>query len=112
EGVVRSLEEFLNIEKIALEFADALNVSGKSKVEAINSFLKKPNPLKKILGKLMPKDVRKRMRLKVQSTVYKYNLEKIEMKSETRDNLKNIYSEDVLRLQDLIKRDLTSWVLK
>ncbi len=112
EGVVRSLEEFLNIEKIALEFGDALNVSGKSKVEAINSFLKKPNPLKKILGKLMPKDVRKRMRLKVQSTVYKYNLEKIEMKSETRDNLKNIYSEDVLRLQDLIKRDLTSWVLK
>jgi hypothetical protein len=46
----------------------------------------------------------------VQSTVYKYNLEKREMLPETRDQLKKIYHEDVLRLQDLIKRDLSQWL--
>ncbi len=108
--VVRSLEEYLKIDEIPLDFGDALNVSGKSKVEAINSFLKKPNAFKKFMGKLVPKDVRKRMRLKVQSTVYKYNLEKKEMNAETRATLKKIYTEDILLLQDVIKRDLTGWI--
>jgi hypothetical protein len=31
------------------------------------------------------------------------------MKSETREYLKNLYREDILKLQDLIKRDLGSW---
>ena len=49
------------------------------------------------------------MRLKVQSTVYKYNLEKKELNPDTREELKKIYREDILKLQDLIKRDLTGW---
>jgi hypothetical protein len=110
EGVVKSLETFLEIDQLPLEFGDALNVSGEAKVEALNKFLKKPNALKKFLGNLLPKDLRRKMRLKVQSTVYKYNLEKKEMLPETRDQLKKIYREDVVKLQDLVKRDLTSWM--
>lgn len=109
-GVVTSLEEFLKIDLVPLEFGDALNVSGEAKVEALNKFLKKPNPLKKFIGNFLPKDVRRKMRLKVQSTVYKYNLEKKEMLPETSAQLKKIYREDVLKLQDLIKRDLSNWL--
>lgn len=110
EGLVTSLEDFLEIERIPLSFGDDLNPSGEPKSEALNKFLKKPNPIKKFLGNLLPKELRRKMRLKVQSTVYKYNLEKKEMNSETRLALKKIYREDVLKLQDLIKRDLSKWI--
>jgi toxin YoeB len=43
-------------------------------------------------------------------TVYKYNLEKKEMNPETREKLKNIFCNDVMKLQELIKRDLSSWL--
>lgn len=110
EGLVVSLEDFLEIDRIPLAFGDNLNPSGESKSEALNKFLKKPNPVKKFLGNLLPKELRRKMRLKVQSTVYKYNLEKKEMNPETRDHLKKIYREDIQKLQDLIKRDLTGWL--
>jgi len=32
------------------------------------------------------------------------------MKPETRKYLKNLYREDILKLQDLIKRDLSNWL--
>ncbi|MGB3073860.1 MAG: sulfotransferase [Chitinophagales bacterium] len=110
EGLVQSLEDFLEIDRIPLDFGDELNASGEPKSEALNKFLKKPNPVKKFLGNLLPKEIRRKMRLKVQSTVYKYNLEKKELNPETRLALKKIYREDILRLQDLIKRDLGSWI--
>lgn len=109
-GLVQSLEDFLEIDRIPLEFSDNLNASGEPKSEAINKFLKKPSAVKKLLGILLPKSLRRKMRLKVQSTVYKYNLEKKEMKQETREKLMQFYREDVLKLQDLIQRDLGTWI--
>ncbi|MEO5673218.1 MAG: sulfotransferase [Chitinophagales bacterium] len=110
-GVVNSLEDFLEIDRMPLDFGDALNVSGEPKVEALNKFLKKKNPLKSFLGKLLPQELRRKARLKVQSTVYKYNLEKKEMSSETREQLGKIFHDDVLKLQDLIDRDLSAWMV-
>ena len=109
-GVVNSLEDFLGIDRAPLDFGDELNVSGEPKVEALNKFLKKKNPIKSFLGKLLPKELRRRTRLKVQSTVYKYNLEKKEMNPETRERLRKVFHNDILQLQDLIKRDLSSWL--
>jgi hypothetical protein len=110
-GVVKSLEEFLEIDQVPLDFGGPLNVSGEPKVEALNKFLKKPNLLKKFVGQLLPKDLRRKMRLKVQSTVYKYNLEKKEMNPETKEELKRIYRDDIIKLQELIGRDLSGWLV-
>jgi hypothetical protein len=38
------------------------------------------------------------------------NLEKPQMKPETREYLKNLYREDILKLQTLINRDLSHWL--
>ncbi len=108
-GVVNSLEDFLEIDRVSLDLTSELNASGEAKVEALNKFLKKENPVKKFVGALLPKSLRRTLRLKVQSTVYKYNLEKKEMNPETRERLKNLYRNDVMKLQELIGRDLTSW---
>lgn len=110
QSVTRSLEEFLQIEPLPLELGNDLNASGEPKSEALNKFLKKPNAVKRMAGYLLPKALRRRLRLKVQSTVYKYNLEKKELLPETRQKLKALYREDVLKLQDLIQRDLSSWI--
>lgn len=109
-GLIQSLEDFLLIDRCPLDFGEELNASGEPKSESLNRFLKKPNPVKNFLGKLLPKDLRRKMRLKVQSTVYKYNLEKKELQPETRQQLKKVYRADVLKLQELIKRDLSSWI--
>jgi hypothetical protein len=109
EGVVFSLEDFLSIEKMPLNFGDALNVSGEPKMESLNKFLKKKNPVKTFLGKLLPQNLRRRTRLKLQSTVYKFNLEKKEMSEETRLQLKKIFRDDVSKLSELLHRDLSSW---
>ena len=109
-GVVNSLEDFLQIDRVPLDFGDELNVSGEPKIESVNKFLKKKNPLKSFLGKLLPKEMRRKARLKVQSTVYKYNLEKKEMNPETRERLKKVFKEDILKLQQLIGRDLSRWM--
>jgi hypothetical protein len=108
--VVSSLENFLGIENLPLDFGEGLNASGEPKVGALNQFLKQQNPLKQLAGRLLPKDLRRKLRLKVQSTVYKYNLEKKEMDPATRAMLSKIYRDDVLKLQDLVKRDLSSWI--
>jgi hypothetical protein len=38
------------------------------------------------------------------------NLEKPQMKPETREYLKGLFREDILKLQDIIKRDLSHWL--
>lgn len=40
----------------------------------------------------------------------KFNLKRVPMKRATRQKLADIYREDVLKLQDLIKRDLSHWL--
>jgi Sulfotransferase family len=109
EEVVFSLEDFLGIEKMPLDFGDALNISGEPKMESLNKFLKKRNPVKTFLGKLLPENLRRRTRLKLQSTVYKFNLEKKEMSEETRLQLKKIFRDDISKLSELLHRDLSSW---
>jgi hypothetical protein len=109
-GTINSLEDFLSINRYPLDLGEQLNASGEAKIEAINKFLKKENPLKKFIGRLFPKALRRRLRLTVQSTVYKYNLEKKEMNPDTREKLEKVFRDDVVKLQDLIKRDLTTWL--
>lgn len=110
EKVFTELQTFLGLEVKELKADDELNVSGKPKVESVNIFLKRKNPLKSFIGKLLPKEMRRKARLKVQSAVYKYNLEKEAMDPDTRVRLKKIFSEDILKLQELIGRDLSGWL--
>jgi len=110
EKVFTELQNFLGLEVKELKADEELNISGKPKVESVNKFLKKKNPLKSFIGKLLPKEMRRKARLKVQSTVYKYNLEKEEMNPETRERLKRVFHDDVMKLQDLIGGDLSKWL--
>jgi hypothetical protein len=109
DSVYRSLQEYLGIEIRKLEGNQELNRSGKPKVAWINRFLKRPHLLKSAVGKLLPRQFRRNLRLEVQKTVYRQNLVKEEMNAETSARLSKLFEEDGKRLGDLLNKDLSHW---
>ncbi len=82
------------------------NVSPGIENNLLNSLIYKPNILKSTVKKLLKKEVRTRLRNKVVRK--KRNSGKIGNAS--REYLNELYKDDILKLQDLIDRDLTPWL--
>jgi len=111
--VVQDIYRFLEVDdsfvppSIGIKF----NVTGIPKNKFLHEFLRKPNAIKSTLrplARLVLPDEETRERF-LRKLLQK-NLKKPEMKPETRDYLKRLYKEDILKLQDLIKRDLSHWL--
>ncbi len=65
----------------------------------------KYNPLKPIMKKI-PEEIKE----KIHSWVIRQVFTKPQLASSVRDPLKEVFREDILKLQDLIKRDLSHWL--
>lgn len=76
-------------------------VSGVPKNQALYRFFKQ-NSIKKFLKPLLPKGIGQ--------SFEKYMLNKPQLSPEIRQELLNVYRDDILKLQDLIGRDLSSWL--
>ena len=83
-----------------------LNLSGIPKSLILNNLLNRPNYLKRISKVIIPSRVRRIVRFKFN----KFNLFKPVFPEELRPVLLSIYRDDILRLQDLLKRDLSVWL--
>lgn len=86
------------------------NISGRSSSKFSDYLLyvvAKRNPVKNLLKLIMPYDVRSRMKSKALTMM----LKKQEMPDETRKKLREIYREDILKLQGLIGRNLSAWLV-
>jgi len=112
-SLVQDIYRFLGVDDsfIPKSIGEKFNVSGVPKNKFLHEFLRKPNAIKSTLRPLarlvLPdKETRERFLRKL----LQKNLKKPEMKPETRDYLKRLYKEDILKLQDLIKRDLSHWL--
>ena len=83
---------------------------GLPKNKTLNNLLKKPNPLRNsvasVLKLFMPLEVRQ----KIRNNLLKKNIYKARLSPENRQELIEIYRDDILKLQDLIDRDLSSWL--
>jgi hypothetical protein len=83
------------------------NVGGVPRSKIVHSFLvSKSNSFKNTLKLLLPRELRERMRHFLRDI----NLHKPHMLSDTRKELIASYREDVLKLQCLVKRDLSNWL--
>ena len=80
------------------------NKSGMPKNRIIHYFLLKPNPIKALFRPLFPE--------KMRETIRHQNLEKPPIPQEARQQLINLYREDILKCQDLINRDLSAWLVE
>jgi len=110
-SLVKGIYDFLGVDASYTPNARIRhNVSGIPRSRVLNNFFIEPSRLQSItrsVGKSILKEdswvrLRERLRAKL--------LAKSEMKPETRQFLQHTYREDILRLQDLIRRDLSSWL--
>jgi hypothetical protein len=81
------------------------NPSGVPKNKLLHNLLVKPNPLKKTLQPLLPARF-----YRFATSIRDRNLTKPVLSQSLRDHLIGIFRDDILRLQDLIERDLTGWL--
>ena len=83
------------------------NPSGVPKNRLLVSALKRPNPLKAAARTLLPRKARARL----SSVLQERNLsEAPPLDPQARRQMVGLYQEDVLKLQDLIGRDLSNWL--
>ena len=84
-----------------------LNASGTPRNQSLHTFITRNNPVKRILTPLIPE----RLRLELATRLNQLNLEKpAPLDPSLRNELKTAFSEDISRLQNLIGRDLGSWL--
>jgi hypothetical protein len=78
------------------------NKSGMPKNPFLHQFLTKPNPLKTLLKPLLSSALRQK--------IQHQNLTTPSIIPAVKEQLREIYREDILVCQDLIGRDISSWL--
>lgn len=105
----RNLFEFIGVDStIKLDTSARHNTtSAIRKNKLLHDFLTNPNGLKSALKKVMPAHIRKPLSAKV----YRKNAAAVQpLSSELRQKLTASFKPEILRLQDLIDRDLSDWI--
>ena len=112
-GLVKNIYDFLGVDiSFTPDTSIKYNASGIHKNKFIHKFLTKPNMLINTVKPFVKILISKEKRYKIIEKINNKNLQKPQMKPETKEFLKNLYRKDILKLQDLIKRDLNSWLEK
>lgn len=108
-SIVQNTFQFLGVDDtFAPDVSIKHNVSGIPKNKGLHTFLRKEHdPIKFILKPLIPKELRRRIML----SLHNRNLDKPPLLApELRRQLIEVYREDILKLQNLIQRDLSTWL--
>ena len=109
--ILKNLFSFLEV-RFVQEQKDFMNynVSGYPRNELVYNFLNKDNAIKKIIKPIVNNIFSKRSIHKVVSYIQNKNLKKISIKNDTRERLKNVFEDDIKKLSNLIKMDLSHWL--
>ena len=108
------LQDFFLFIGVDPNFAPDMSKKGREgglpKNYILHQLLTQDNPIRmfarNILRKLLPLEKRQNIR----NSLVKNNIEKVKLSPENREKLINIYRQDILKLQDLVNRDLSNWL--
>ncbi|HBL11496.1 MAG TPA: sulfotransferase [Cyanobacteria bacterium UBA11162] len=114
-GLVRDIFRFVGVDdSFVPDTSQKHKVSGLPKNQAMHRLLTKSSPMRSlaisILKPLMPAQLRQYIRDKIIDGLVKQNLTRPQLSSALRQELIEIYREDILNLQNLINRDLSTWL--
>jgi hypothetical protein len=106
--LLRSIFGFLSVdETFKPNTSEKPNVSGIPKSKWLQKILiKTDDPVKNCIKRFFPHDLRRVLVKRMK----RMNLKKPSIPNDIRNELTNIYREDILKLQDLIDRDLSHWL--
>lgn len=109
--VIKDIFSFLNVDDSFIpDTKTKYNVSGIPKNRLLHKLITKSNLIKSLIGPIVNFGISKEKRIKIIESLGSKLLTRPEMKPETREYLKNLYREDILKLQELLKKDLSRWL--
>ena len=107
QKVLSDIYTFIGVDKdFVVDFSYKPNAGGIPKNRLLQDLVMKPHMVTKLVGHLVPEELKRRIR----DAVSDRNLNKPQLSLEAKDHLKTMLSEDILKLQDLLKRDLSNWL--
>lgn len=109
--MLREIYEFLDIDAHFEATIDSFGKSGDVKYRGLHDFMKHPPPaLRRIVKNVVPERLTQTRR-KIQRTMMNAIVsEKPTINPDTESRLRSLYRQDILQLQDLIRRDLSKWL--
>lgn len=106
-ATLQHLCQFLEIDpSFTPDLSMRRNVTGVPKSRMLHHFLSETHPIKDLLKPLFPKKFRQQLGNHFKNR----NLAKPELTPEARQKLLPYFHDDILKLQDLIQRDLSTWL--
>ena len=113
-GVLKDIFRLLNVnEAFVPDVSSRHGMSGVPRnkaVRAMNKFLIKSHPTKSVLKPVLPEELRRRVVTRMVNILRNRYLTKPQLSPNLRSELTAAYREDVVRLQGLIRRDLSEWL--
>ena len=105
--LLRDIFSFIEVnEQFIPDMSTRYNVTGIPKNRLLHDFLSKPHFLKSAFKEIIPQ----KLGSKITTNLRNSNLVKPQFPEEVKQQLIQFYREDILKLQDLIQRDLTAWL--
>jgi hypothetical protein len=106
-GVLRDIFRFLGVDDTYVpDISLKHNVSGIPRNRLLHEMLNKPNLVKSAFKPLFPTKLRRRFNRGLTGK----NLERPQLSPEVRSQLTEAYSDDILKVQQLLRRDLSHWL--
>jgi hypothetical protein len=103
------IQDFLGVKHVPLDLDIRSNEAAAPKNKAVHDLTRKKNPVRKLVGSLLPKSVRR----SVQQFISKNNAGELENskleKKREQELIDRYFITDIRKLEKLIKRDLSSW---
>ncbi len=115
DNVIDNVQEvfrFLGVDETFVPDIKKHNVSRIPKKTAYFKFITKPNPMKSILKPFLPKKWRRRIQIHLKKMYLKKEQHTIKPKLDPavrRQLTEEYYKDDILKLQELIQRDISKW---
>lgn len=106
--MISEVFRFLNVSNIDIKRVAKANPSGIPKNRGVVNLLRR-NAIIKTIGKSLPSSVQQSLKGRRDELMSKF-LEKRPMSLNTRKQLQQYYREDVLKLEEIIERDLEHWL--
>jgi hypothetical protein len=110
-GVLQDIFRFLKVDaSFVPDVSLRRNVSGSPRNETVDKLLRRPSPIKDVLKMHLPAGLRWRLSRAFDYLKTRNLVEPSVVEPEVRRRLRSIYREDILKVQELIHRDLSEWL--